>query len=270
MRDLYDGGIDFAAAHSASLGFSGVEFLDMCGTGAPIDKEKYPTKEVRRALDENGLTVDCYSVYANVFAMEKADFLRSIYREIDYAAAVGSKIFHHTIMPSLSLDEGSPDYEAVFSEVLDITKSVAEYCERLGLECIYEPQGMYFNGVGALSKLLLAMRETLGNVGFCADLGNPVFVDEDPVAVTAALASCARHVHVKDYIVSDKSLGRAGEMRSRGGKYLYEVIPPEGELKIGDALKLLKKSGYSGSISLEFAADDARMKEAVEYLKDLI
>ena len=269
MCDLQAGGADYAAEKAKSLGFSGVEFLDLCGTGTPIDKEKYNAKEVREALEGRGLTVDCYSVYANALFEDKEYFMSEIKREIDYAAAVGSKLFHHTVVPAFILSDDIPKYDDIFDTVVETESRVAEYCAEKGLKLIFEPQGFCFNGVEGLSKLIITLREKYDNVGFCADLGNPVYVDNDPGEVIDKLSFCLEHIHVKDYIVSDTSLGREGEARSVGGKYLYEVLPADGMLDLAGYLKKLKATGYDGRISLEYGADDETMVKSMQYIKGL-
>lgn len=265
MSDLLKNGIDYAVKHSKALGFSGVEFLDFCGTNAPIDKEKYPAAELKRALDENGLTMDCYSVYAYVLC----DNIDQIYEIIDYAVAVGAKLFHHTLMPFLKLEGDAPQYEDIFPKVLEIEKKIVKYCSERGLRCIFEPQGFYFNGVSGLSRIILALREDFSDVGLCADLGNPVFVDCDPGDVVDALSFCIAHVHIKDYIIADAPLEGKKPMLSRGGKNLYEVLPGEGEIDLGSCLKKIKAAGYDGRIALEYLGDDETIIKSMQYITKL-
>lgn len=265
MRDLTRGGIDYAVKHTVELGFSGVEFLDFCGTGTPVDKEKYPAAELKKALDENGLTMDCYSVYAYVLY----DDIDQIYGIIDYAVAVGAKLFHHTLMPYLRLDLCTAKYEEIFSRVLEIERKIVKYCSERGLKCIFEPQGFYFNGVEGLSRIIYALREEFPDVGLCADLGNSIDVDCDPVDVMKALGGLAKHVHVKDYTITDESLGRRGELQSPAGKYLNEVLPGEGEVRLGECMQILKAAGYDGPIALEYVCDDETLKESMAYVRKL-
>ena len=269
MYDLQSGGIEYAVEKAKSLGFSGVEFLDFCGTGEPIDKEKFSAEAVRKALVEKGLSVDCYSVYANVILPDEEYFMSEIKREIDYAAAVGSRLFHHTVVPYLRYDCEMPEYSELLAMVLKREREIAKYCKECGLKLIFEPQGLFFNGVEGLSGLISALRDEGYDIGFCADLGNPVYVDSDAGEIIDALSFCLEHIHVKDYIVSDASLGREDEARSRGGKYLYEVLPAEGELDLGVYLKKLKATGYDGRISLEYGADDETMKKTMHYIAKL-
>ena len=269
MRDLYRGGIEYAALHSASLGFSGVEFLDFCEHGHKLDKEKLKGAEARRIVEANGLTVDCFSAFANLMSDDREGTLASLYGMIDYAAELGSPAFHHTLVPMTRGSEEIPTYDEIFEDILKIEQAVAKYCADRSMKCLYEPQGRYFNGVQGLSRLIHALNETCDNVGLCADLGNSVFVDEDPVSVMEALWKYAVHAHIKNYRLSDESLGLPGELRSVGGKYIYEVFPPEGDIRLGEGIKILRESGYKGSFSLEFATDDDRMREIMKDLNSL-
>ncbi len=270
MSDLYRGGIELAASHSAKLGFSGVEFLDFFHTGnPPLNKEKYPAEEVRASLEKHGLSVDCYSVYAYVLGDDSEGFERQMYEIIDYAASVGAKLFHHTLMPFLKLEGDAPQYEDIFPKVLEFEKKIVKYCSERGLRCIFEPQGFYFNGVSGLSRIILALREDFSDVGLCADLGNPVFVDCDPGDVIDALSFCIAHVHIKDYIIADAPLEGKKPMLSRGGKNLYEVLPGEGEIDLGACLKKIKAAGYDGRIALEYLGDDETIIKSMQYITKL-
>lgn len=269
MSDLHRGGIEYAAEHSEVLGFLGVEFLDFCKTGMPLDKEKYPAGEVRTTLEKYGLSVDCYSVYADVLGDDSESIERQMYEIIDYAVSIGAKIFHHTLMPYLKLGLDMPEYENVFPRVLEIEKKIVKYCSERGLRCIFEPQGFYFNGVEGLSRLIYALREEFPDVGLCADLGNSVFVDCDPKDVIDALSFCIAHVHIKDYIISDAPIEGKKAMLSRGGKNLYEVLPGEGVIDLGVCLKSIKATGYDGRIALEYVGDDETIKKSMQYIKNL-
>ena len=266
VRDLGKGGIKYAAEHSRALGYSNVEFLDFCGTNPPRQKED--ASNVKRVLDENGLGVDCYSVYANILCKDKEFFEREIRAQIDYAAAVGSKNFHHTLIPGYRPVDGVT-FASAFEEVLERTGKIAEHCAARGINCLYEPQGAYFNGTEHLSRLLQALIRDHKNVGLCADLGNSIFVDCDPVDVMRSLGTCAKQIHIKDYIISDTSLGMKGEMRSKGGKYLYDAFPGKGNIDLAECLRILKSLGYDGGISLEYVGEDADILDSMEYIKAL-
>lgn len=269
LRDLYRGGIDYAASRAAAEGYSGVEFLDFCGTREPLDKEKYPAEEVRHALVANNLTVDCYSVYANVLCEDSEYFDAEMRRQIDYAAAIGAKILHHTLIPSLTISENAPKYDDVFDFVVEKERRIADYCREKGMECIYEAQGFYFNGIDGVKRLITALCENAPNVGYCADLGNPLFADCDPVDITRELAQYIRHVHIKDYNIYNEPTGRKGELRSRGGKYLCEALPREGMIDLAECLRIIKASGYEGRAAFEFFADDEKLREIMQYLTEI-
>lgn len=269
MADLSKKGLDYAAEHCSSLGFDSVELLDFCGTAPSTLKERFSAAEMRNTLEKYDFKVACFSSYANILCEDREYFDREIRRQIDYAAAIGSPHFHHTVIPGLKMYEGMPSYDDVFEEVAERTESIAKYCQERGINCLYEPQGLYFNGKEGLGRLLNRLSETCPNVGMCADLGNSIDVDCDPVGVMETLGNLAKHVHIKDYLVSDESLGLRGEIRSPAGKYLNEVLPGKGVLRLGECLRILKTKGYDGPIALEYLGDDETMKNSMEYVRKL-
>ncbi|MBQ8408304.1 MAG: sugar phosphate isomerase/epimerase [Clostridia bacterium] len=269
MADLSRGGAQYAAEHCASLGFDSVELLDRCGTAPSTLKEKYTAEEICEALEKHGLQVACFSSYANLLCEDKAFFECEIRRQIDYAAAIGSPNFHHTIIPGLKISEKMPTYEEVFEEIAERTESIAHYCAERGINCLYEPQGLYFNGREGLGRLIRRLRESCPNVGLCADVGNSLFVDDDPVELFRELAPYAMHVHVKDYRISNAPLELPNPLRSKGGTWLYDVEIGKGDIHIAECLTQLKNAGYNGYISLEVSGDDQEMKDAIEYVRSI-
>ena len=269
VADLGKGGIRYAAEHCSSLGFESVEFLDFCGTATPLNKEKYPAEEVKAVLAEYGLSVACYSVYCNMHYEDREYVEAEIRRQIDYAAAVGSPYFHHTIIPGIKVKEGMPAYDEVFEDIAAREEALADYCAEKGISLIIEPQGLYFNGTEGLGRLFERLTSKHDNVGFCADVGNSLFVDCEPVEVFKLFAPMAKHAHAKDYIRSDEPLELKGAMRSPKGKWLYDTAIGNGCIDFKGCFSELKKNGYNGSIAIEITCNDEDTKATIAYLKNI-
>ena len=140
-------------------------------------------------------------------------------------------------------------------------------CESRGITCLYEPQGMYFNGIKGLKGLVDKLKANGRKVGVCADFGNSLFVDEAPDEVIGAFIDDVRHVHVKDYVASSEPINGIVDLKSKGGKYLYHSELGTGVANVDACFELLKKVGYSGNISFEINVNDGEMKKSMDIVR---
>ena len=262
--DLKLRGIEYAAEHTVILGFDSVEFLGLSQAA------KDPSATAR-ILASHGLSVSCFSEGINLLDTSRrslSEMIDHLCRCGDSAAELGSPFLHHTLILPLTLPPNAPELSEVLPIMTDAAEQVANYCEKLGLVCLYEPQGMYFNGNG-LEIFFDEMKKRCRNIGICGDVGNSLFVDYSPSLVFDKFAPQVKHVHLKDYLVEETELqGRKGH-RSRGGKWLYDTELGEGVVDIPYCMSKLKEVGYSGAYSFELTGDDATVKKAVENFKNV-
>ncbi len=269
-RDVNSRGVEYAAEHTKALGFDAVEFLSSFSRDRAGESVTSPEKarEAKKILDAYALPVSCYSVGADIYSAEPDDARSFFKNHIDMAAELGSPYFHHTTIPWLSLNEKSPSYDGAFKKVIDLVEEFSKYAGSLGMTSIYEPQGRYFNGVGGLSRLYDELADRGCNVGICYDLGNPLFVDTNPVDIGAHFAGKVKHVHVKDYIYTDNQITELNGYITKGGKRLYDTLPGKGFIDIKGCFDTLK--GYTGDISFEIFGSDEDIKYSIEYIKNLL
>lgn len=99
------------------------------------------------------------------------------------AAAMGSPLFHHTIHPPLTLPRrGGLRFAEALEAALPLVRGLCEYAAERNVLCVYEDQGMYFNGCDHFGRFTEALDGT--PFGVVADLGNILFVDELPGVIT--------------------------------------------------------------------------------------
>ena len=118
QADILSHGLEYAVRHSAALGFDAVEFLDTCMLGDSILPTLGNARDVKTLLDRYALGVSCYSVGVQLMCNNPTATVKALFAHIDFAAAIGSKFFHHTVVPVLTLSEGDPSYEEVMPKVL--------------------------------------------------------------------------------------------------------------------------------------------------------
>ncbi len=252
---MYDGfteltrsrGIEQAAVYAVEHGFSAVEFL---GTLTPPVANVAEAREARRVLEAYGLSVSCYSVGTTLFEAPAEE--ERLLHHAELAAALGSPYLHHTLYCSLTRSPDAPDYEAVFADVTPRALRIVRYAEALGLTCLYEEQGFYFNGIHRFGRFFRGMQAQARNVGVCADLGNILFADEAPEDFVRMFADDIRHVHIKDYRRSyQPPTDGSSAFRSANGAYLTECAVGDGDAQVAACLSVLRNAGYTGQYALE-------------------
>ena len=264
-EDLKSRGIEYAAEHTLEMGFDSVEFLGL----SKAAKEASKTAELLSSL---GLSVSCFSEGINLIDTTKrtrAEHEEHLFRCADAAAELGSPFLHHTLVLPLALPTNAPALADIFESIVNSAEKVANYCESLGLVCLYEPQGMYFNGTG-LEIFYDEMKKRCGNIGICGDVGNSLFVDHSPSLVFDRFASDIKHVHLKDYYVTDAPREGVKNYKTLGGKYLSDLELGAGAVDIPYCMKKLKEVGYAGAYSFEIICGDGEMKKAVRYFEKVI
>ena len=254
-------GIEYAAAHTAALGFDAVEYFGKVPTGI------YPNAaRDRNILSQYGLEVACYSVYVQLLAENASEVKFRMAQEIEAAAILGARYFHHTVFPHYSFNEET-SYEEILEKVIDLIEYIAKECNQRGIVCLYEPQGAYFNGTRGLCGLFSEIKHRGYNVGICGDMGNSFFVDVDPKDIFKYFAKDIFHVHVKDYLVTTEKISEKLPHRSLSGAYIYDAKLGEGSVDIGYCFDILRSNGYDGAVSFEMEGNDEYLRDALAAVK---
>ena len=270
-NDLRKYGIEYAAERSARLGFDSVEFLDLCPIAAEARvPERVNASDVRRVCEQNGLKVACYSLGADLLASDRDELKKQLCQQIEFAAEIGTPYIHHTLVRSLSPDSRVLSYESVFDSIVGTAVWIANRCKTYGLTCLYEPQGLYFNGVDRLKHFFECVRQECSNVAICGDVGNSLFVDTSANDIYDAFIDSIRHVHLKDFQVSDQPFENGVCFRSINGKYLRECQLGQGVVDLGYCFQKLKEQKYQGAISFEFDGDDSVLSAAIQLVRNLM
>lgn len=263
-------GPEQAADRVKEMGFESVE---MFSTTSPGDPSLIPDVKAARALrcifEERGLHFACYSVFADLYQNEAAQ--KTMLLHADIAAALGSPYLHYTVLPWLTLDDTKPAIDEGIAFAVEACEKIARYCEPLGLTCIFEDQGMYLNGIENFGKFFYELKRRCANVGVCGDVGNILFVDEDPAPFFEAFKDDIVHVHLKDYLRKPTGSDPVGRywLRSRGGQFLRDTMVGSGIIDFEACLKVLKSAGYDGALALELGHPepfDVGVEQAMEYV----
>ena len=227
--------------------------------------EPYPYRELlrfepeqARALAayarERGVRMQCFSTATTLAGPGADEALAELLRWVDVAAALGVPWFHHTLYCALDAAECTMPYDAVLHEVVPRARKVFDYAAQHGMRCLYEPQGLYFNGCEGFGKLLEAIDRPVGVV---LDTGNPAFVGEQPDAFAERFADRIVHVHVKDYVL-------------RPGQPPQDVGLGQGDIRLRRTLEILARHRYSGRYVLEYVAPGEEQRQSLAVLEQML
>ena len=263
QREAHKLGLEYAVEHTLKMGFEAVEFLDAYTTPSII-KDVQEAHKAKKLLDSCGLTVSCFSMYTKLTVPDPTLCFDKALRNIEIAAELGSPYFHHTIIPEYAYPNPRLTYDEALEAVFERADRIVEHCGKYGITCLYEPQGIYMNGVSGLRGILEAMKKNHSNVGICGDTGNSLWIGVSPEDIYTAFAKDIKHIHVKDYVIK-KEIDEKCKQRSISGECIYDVLPGEG---IVDFKKLFSHiKGYTGNVAMEFVASDEDMRRSIEYIK---
>ena len=274
IQTLAKHGAEATADYAANLGFSSVEILEFASPGHPtVIPDRETAKNVRRALEERGLTVACYSVCATLYRNPEAEESLKYHAEI--AADLGSPFLHHTLLPWLKKTPDLPAFDEALEITADSAARVANYAAPLGVTCLYEDQGLYANGVTGFGTFYREIKNRAANVGVCGDVGNVLFVDESPVPFFREFIGDIRHVHIKDYHYrTDTSVSPgAGWHETAHGNRVKDCMFGTGDIDIAGCMEILKNAGYNGALAFENEHPEpfeVGVKQGMDYLKRLI
>ena len=261
--DVRARGLEYALKRTVALGFEAVELI-------PSRRDPIPSpeavREAKKRFAAYGLPVICYSAVADLSTGDPAA-VEALKHHAQIAATLGSPYLHHTLFPALSPKADAPTYDEALPRVLDAAAQVADYAATLGLVCLYEPQGLYFNGIEGLGNFFTALKHRCPNVGICADAGNPLFVNADPIAIARHFAPHVRHVHVKNYALSKDEPAAAERYLLTENKWMGATALPEGKVDIPAFLGAFPH--YHGFVSLETNGTDEELTAAIAFLRSL-
>jgi sugar phosphate isomerase/epimerase len=201
-----------ALQHTQKLG---LKYWESFRNHIPMDTAPEKVEAAKAMLKEYGVTLLAFGVEGfndNEGAARKA---------FDFAKAMG--------VMSISAD---PKKDKATFDLLD--KLVAEYDIAIAIHN-HGPKASY----DKVTDVQTWVKDRHPKIGACVDTGHYLRSDEDPVEVIEKLGKRVFGVHLKDV----KNLP--------GGQKKFTILG-EGDLRVADCLKALKKLDYKYSLSLEY------------------
>jgi sugar phosphate isomerase/epimerase len=260
------------AAKAKELGFDAIEYTDIFGR--TYDDQVAYAKKIKEAADGAGIEIGSYVVSAALYkdtAEERKAEIEKVKRKLDIASILGAKIFRHDVLYATGKVGESRSFGLMLPYVADAAREISEYGKSLGIKTCTENHSFIAQDSYRMEQLFNAVNHD--NYGLLIDIGNFVCADEDSLQAVSRLASCAVHVHVKDFIIRDKPFSENGYFETRGCNYVCGAILGEGDIPVKKCLAILKRAGYEGDLVIEYEANHeciAGISKDLEILKNYL
>jgi len=213
-------------------------------------------RELREEADRVGIDIVNYTIGADFLKGSNGDLQAEIERvktEVDVAEILGVPGMRHDATSGWPADHlGPKSFEAALPRVAEGCRGVTEYAAEKGIKTMVENHGRFCQESVRVEQLVTATDHP--NFGVLIDMGNFVCADDDPPIAVGRLMPYAFHCHAKDFHIkpgSDLNPGQ-GWFESRGGNYLRGAIIGHGNVPVLHCLKIMKRDGFSGVLSIEY------------------
>ena len=243
--------------NAAEMGFDGIEFSE---GGWSNNLDPAVAEKIKERCAERGLEVVSYCVGANFLAADLDAEIERVKKQVDFAAAMGTKNMRHDVGYGFSGRKYSIGYDDALPYLAKGALEVTKYAEQKGVGTMTENHGYFSQDAARVEKLINTVAHP--NFGALVDIGNFMCADEDPVKSVGIMAPYAKHVHAKDFHWKSGMEQNPGEgwFQTRAMNYIRGAIIGQGEAKVYQSIKILKKAGYDGYITVEFEGMEDNLK----------
>lgn len=241
-------------AKAKEMGFQAIEIAGLHLPAGETPQSFAP--KVRAEAERVGIELSNYTIGADFLNGSGGHWRAEVERvkeEVRIAKVLGAPGMRHDAGWGYGPKHVGPKG---FDDALDVLvpacRAVTEFAAEQGIRTMVENHGYFCQDSPRMEKLVNGVGHA--NFGVLVDMGNFLCVDEDPAEALGRLAPYMFCVHAKDFHVKSGSSPDPGEgwFPSRAGNYLRGAIIGHGEVPIGQCLRLMKRAGYDGVLSIEF------------------
>jgi sugar phosphate isomerase/epimerase len=227
------------------LGFDGIEFIDL-----RTEDDLAEAARIRAHCEEIGLPIIAYTVGANFQLDDLPAEIERVKRCIDVAEALGVSVLRHDATFKLKEIEGYT-WEDAIPDMAPAIREVTEYARAKGIRTCSENHGHIFQDSVRAEALIQAVGSD--NYGWLVDMGNFICTDGNILDSVRIAAPYAVHVHAKDFLWKPGTgIKPEGWGETANGNYWRGTVVGHGVIPVPQCVKILKKAGYDGYLSLEF------------------
>ncbi len=237
------------------IGLEAIEFIDMCPKAeATLDEQKEYAYKIRSRADELGMTINAYTIGANLFRGSDEENEKEVKRlcdQLDVANILGVSVMRHDVCYSLTKTGQGRSFDLMLPTIAKNARKITEYGASLGIKTCSENHGYIAQDSDRVERLVNAVAHD--NYGLLVDFGNFSCVDEDNATAVSRVAPYAFHAHAKDMHKYPGSGHNPGcSLLTRGGNWLRGAIIGQGNVPVKQCIRIMKRAGYDGFLSIEF------------------
>lgn len=254
---------------AAEMGFEGIEFIDL-PKDLSFDDRMVLAKDLRERVEKNGLSVVAYTVGARLWQPTEALLRAEIERvkgEVDIADALGASIMRHDLVWELEKTGEGRSFRSMMPKLAVTVREISDYAAAHGIKTCSENHGRIAQDSDRMEAFVSLVNHD--NYGLLVDMGNFLCVDEDPAIAVSRVANYAFHAHAKDMLVLPHDTDGTGLIATRGAGWLRATAIGHGSVPVERCLKILKRAGYDGWVSLEYEGKEDCLWGITEGLKNL-
>lgn len=241
-------------AKAKEMGFDVIEFSTFC-----LPEGETPLAFASRVRDECeriGIEVASYTIGADFITGSNGNWRDEVERlkdEVRVAKILGVPVMRHDVSSGFPVGyRGKKGFSDALNTLVRGCRELAEFASDLGIRTMVENHGFFCQDSERVEMLVNGVNHE--NFGVLLDIGNFLCVDEDPGQAVGRIMPYTFHVHIKDFHVKQGTCPSPGEgwFQSRGGNYLRGAIIGHGDVPVVQCLRILKRRGYDGVVSVEF------------------
>ncbi len=237
-------------AKAKEMGFDGIEFTDL--PGETLEDQKKLAAEICAEAERVGIEINAYTIRGDLYhdTPEGSDAeVKRLCDQLDVAKLLGVGVLRHDVCYKLGTTGNSRSFDLMLPTIAANARRVTEYGQSIGIKTCSENHGYISQDSDRVERLFNTVAHD--NFGLLVDMGNFVCADENPITAVSRVAPYAVHVHIKDMMVRSKPIGRCKSM-TRGGNYFCGTVVGEGDVPVQQCLRIMKRAGYDGYVSLEY------------------
>lgn len=241
-------------AKAKEMGFDVIEFSTLALP--PGEKPLSFAPRLREASDRVGIPIVNYTIGADFLNGSGGDWKAEAERlkdEVRVAKILGAPGMRHDATRGFAPEhKGARGFDDALPTLIKGCRAVTEFAADQGVRTMVENHGFFCQDSDRVEKLVNGVNHS--NFGVLVDMGNFLCADEDPAKAVGRLMPYAFHCHAKDFHVKPGTASNPGKgwFASRGGNWLRGSIIGHGDVPIAQCLRIMKRAGYDGVLSIEF------------------
>ena len=260
-----------AIEYTRKTGYDVIEFSDFVPPEGKSLEEF--AGELARACKAAGLGICNYATHADFLYGSDGDMKKETARlknRVDVAKILGSPLMRHDACWGFKDNAKGRTWRDAVKLMAPSIRELTEYAATKGIRTMTENHGYFLQDSSRMEELVLAVNHP--NYGLLVDMGNFMCADETGIKALATAMPYAFHVHAKDFLYKSGAEQKPDDswFPTRGGSHLRGTIVGHGVVSVGQCIRYIKKTGYTGVLSLEFEGPEEPLeaiRRGYEYLK---